>query len=516
VNKVLIIALLFILCIATHGQTIGDQLYNDLNSNTRLDAITSDDEFIYIIGTSIDTIFPYYRIGVFYKVNIEENKVVDNIRLSSNLFEIDTKSNHLKIIDDSLHYIAIGYEFRDTIVNDQANFSYYQKFSYSLNTGDWTLKSIPAFDDQGRQFVTYSDSYFHEDKVYLIGERFDSLWQKKDLLVTCLHINGNTIWTKAFINTLSRGESQVLVDSNNDLIIGSALIFNPVHDSLDVLYNLNVLKLNTENGELLNSFLGKELTGSPRAIIQDVNDRGYIIASDNIIPQGRGRLKSSPRIVKLSNDFKEIIWETNVSNVAFAYSWHIDEFLTANDGNFIGVGRAGQIDDSDIILPGRIIKITGDGEIIWDKFVSRNTGDFRSNWLSDVTTHKEGFVACGVVFGPTDSLIVPIQQGWVVAFNANGDLDVRSSIFEFSDIKNEVSIFPNPAKEFVNIEISETQSNKIRISIYSISGQLVFETNESPVRNSIMLNLDNFDTGLYFVVLNSELDSYSQKIYIQR
>lgn len=328
-NRILIIALLFVLCNVIIGQTIGDQLYTDLNSNTRLDAITSDDEHIYIIGTSIDTIFPYYRIGIFYKINIEENEVVDSVRMASGLIEIDAKSNNLQIINDSLHYIAIGYETRDSIVNGQINFSYYQKFSYSLSTGDWKLKSIPAYDDLGRQFVTYSDSYFFDNQVYLIGQRFDSLWQKKDLLVTCLDINGNIVWKKSFINDLSRGESQVLVDSNNDIIIGSALTFLPVNDSFDVIHKFSLLKLDKENGELINSFVDEELTGAPRAIIEDLADNSYIIASDNIIPQGRGRLKSSPRIIKLSSDFEEIIWETNVSDISFAYSWHIHGIFMA-------------------------------------------------------------------------------------------------------------------------------------------------------------------------------------------
>jgi len=332
-----------------------------------------------------------------------------------------------------------------------------------------------------------------------------------------MKLDGTLVWSKAFLGDVTSTVNQVLVDSNDDLIVGAAFLDIPNRSNIGVTFQLYLLKINIENGELLDSFIDRNLTASPSAIIQDKNDKGFIIGSDNIIVSERGQVTTTPRILKISNDFEQIHWETDISARPYTYPWHIAEIVHTEDGNFIGIGRSpNEIESNDPSFPARILKFSDTGEIIWDKFIKSDDGAFLNNWLTDVAPYKNGFAACGVVFGHARENLGSLQQGWFITFDQEGNLDFISSTQELDPEHGTFSIYPNPAKDFINIEISDSQLDKLGISFYSVTGQLVFETNKTPVGKSNLLNLDNIDTGLYFIVLNSESGTYSQKVYIDK
>ncbi len=101
------------------------------------------------------------------------------------------------------------------------------------------------------------------------------------------------------------------------------------------------------------------------------------------------------------------------------------------------------------------------------------------------------------------------------SFYDENDLNIR---FKSSHCTNQylrinrhndvVGIYPNPAKDNVNINIEEDA----RISLYDINGRLVYEELLMSGNNS--LDLRNFNSGIYFVKLEFQTKVQTKKLII--
>lgn len=64
---------------------------------------------------------------------------------------------------------------------------------------------------------------------------------------------------------------------------------------------------------------------------------------------------------------------------------------------------------------------------------------------------------------------------------------------------NEVKVYPNPAREYLALEIGNLEINAVKI--FSIHGKVLFETSVSQEINTLNINITNFPPGVYFMRL---------------
>ncbi len=80
-----------------------------------------------------------------------------------------------------------------------------------------------------------------------------------------------------------------------------------------------------------------------------------------------------------------------------------------------------------------------------------------------------------------------------------------------------VSVFPNPANQFVNVQYSLQSSSQVTINVMDVLGNVVQETSVSApsdlVQNHI-LRLENLENGLYFVTINAGGSQVVKKIQV--
>ncbi|MBN2891899.1 MAG: endonuclease [Bacteroidales bacterium] len=81
-----------------------------------------------------------------------------------------------------------------------------------------------------------------------------------------------------------------------------------------------------------------------------------------------------------------------------------------------------------------------------------------------------------------------------------------------NEISNDFSIYPNPAENMVNIEISNVFS-ATTIKIIDITGKVVFETDKAMSLNAI--DVSGFKTGVYLVEVRNEVSVERQKLIIK-
>ncbi len=110
-----------------------------------------------------------------------------------------------------------------------------------------------------------------------------------------------------------------------------------------------------------------------------------------------------------------------------------------------------------------------------------------------------GEYSCNIkIFANTDTVTIPVN------------LTVLDPV-RVSFIKNlDIAIYPNPTKNIINIL---TDNNIIdKVEIFNSVGQIVFEDNYFD--NSILINVKNFNAGVYFVNIYIDDDVYRSKIIV--
>lgn len=93
------------------------------------------------------------------------------------------------------------------------------------------------------------------------------------------------------------------------------------------------------------------------------------------------------------------------------------------------------------------------------------------------------------------------QDGTVKSWTITVSISTTSDVKEFVD--NKLLIYPNPAKDFINISCSEKITN---VKIINILGQSFLEI------NSTQINISGFESGMYIFEIQTENNIYSKKI----
>ncbi|MFH2141852.1 MAG: CotH kinase family protein, partial [Bacteroidota bacterium] len=125
--------------------------------------------------------------------------------------------------------------------------------------------------------------------------------------------------------------------------------------------------------------------------------------------------------------------------------------------------------------------------------------------------------------GPTLELIDPdfnniLASSWRPSANIGGSPGLQNNvdIIEVYTHSNKFLIYPNPANDFINIEI-ENATNElsfVNMNIYNIYGQLIFEEKYENVQNQFFqkVNVSNFSNGVYIIMISTNLSQNKIKI----
>jgi len=79
-------------------------------------------------------------------------------------------------------------------------------------------------------------------------------------------------------------------------------------------------------------------------------------------------------------------------------------------------------------------------------------------------------------------------------------------------LKNKVTIYPNPIRDFTNIHINENLGSQIEVSIINQLGQELLVQKKEIVNYDFTLNLSNYDSGVYYLTLKSFGHTYNTKL----
>ena len=132
--------------------------------------------------------------------------------------------------------------------------------------------------------------------------------------------------------------------------------------------------------------------------------------------------------------------------------------------------------------------------------------------IHDSLKTKPGFISTSpVVLSDTDfEFILTVSDGIVE------DKDtVVISVLQVSDVRNIetsfIHIYPNPVDDILRINFKESGTKKVKI--YDLTGKMYLNRDVEGVQTQI--EMDNFNKGVYFVIVEHGLNKYTQKIIVR-
>ncbi len=155
-------------------------------------------------------------------------------------------------------------------------------------------------------------------------------------------------------------------------------------------------------------------------------------------------------------------------------------------------------------------------DIIDDRMVvsDYSTGDVIIYDITSMPATELGRVATGAS-GIMGIKIGPNGKIWYVDYDANtvNRIDGATVGFNNLELKNAVSVYPNPSKDNFSINLKRALVNNTNVNVYDLTGKLIYNTIMK--NNSIVVNTKEWTNGIYQVHISNESYSSTQKVIIQ-
>ena len=79
--------------------------------------------------------------------------------------------------------------------------------------------------------------------------------------------------------------------------------------------------------------------------------------------------------------------------------------------------------------------------------------------------------------------------------------------------KKEIKVYPNPTSEFANIVLPSNQS-AYTLEIYDVIGNMIFSEKITEGQNNYRINLTDFRSGIYQIVISSKDKVFTEKLEV--
>ncbi len=136
-----------------------------------------------------------------------------------------------------------------------------------------------------------------------------------------------------------------------------------------------------------------------------------------------------------------------------------------------------------------------------------NNGAFKYRHDTDATEGTDEFT-----FTVSDG-----EGGWIGITPFQIVLDESETTVSVEEVLEEtlVNLYPNPAKDYLQVDLSAIASQRALVRIFDVQGKLVYQSNL--VNPSVAeIGISTFNNGLYFLKLEMEDEVITKKIVVQR
>lgn len=82
------------------------------------------------------------------------------------------------------------------------------------------------------------------------------------------------------------------------------------------------------------------------------------------------------------------------------------------------------------------------------------------------------------------------------------------------NLNEQLKVYPNPAKNEINIELLLEKKSSSIVSIFNFSGQLIERHKWDHKNNTTVINTENYSEGIYFIDVRNNSQTFTQKVVV--
>ncbi|HRS69141.1 MAG TPA: T9SS type A sorting domain-containing protein, partial [Bacteroidales bacterium] len=201
-----------------------------------------------------------------------------------------------------------------------------------------------------------------------------------------------------------------------------------------------------------------------------------------------------------NGDIKKISTYQNTLSSGYTTHWSVRWVATANGH---GVTEGGSSGSPLFNSNGRIIGTLTGGSSDCDATDQADYyGKFSYHWASNGSTSNKQL------------------KPWLDPINSNpteinGRGACGTDINTYIISQNNIDIYPNPATDYINIQLENSNVNSFILNIYDILGNLILNESVNNFQNVYILNISNYNRGTYILNIITDKDSYSLPFIVQ-
>ncbi|MDP4763412.1 MAG: T9SS type A sorting domain-containing protein [Salibacteraceae bacterium] len=249
-----------------------------------------------------------------------------------------------------------------------------------------------------------------------------------------------------------------------------------------------------------------------------VSSDGFIYMVSDYAYEDHSSFYYSKLFVAMLNQEGSVIWEKEFDDDLAILN--ISAISERQDGSILIAGNTTRITPRNPLgkMVGIVYNIDTAGNEIYEQYFVINPDPnhdslgYETHYVRSLDiTPDGGYVVAGFITQ------LPGQDLWVVKFDSNGCYDPTYGgcvvgVSELSDVSFQLSVWPNPAQDVLNIE---TDSPMEEIRVYDQLGSLAFSYQMSAISSFEQLDLSSFKSGLYFLVVKTDKGVETKKVIKQ-
>ena len=459
------------------------------------------------------------------------------------LFEYDLILNKFRILHTFDHTIYYSQYMTSGVIEGVTGKLYgaigTHFFCYTIDSETTTMHSLNNYyADLKGELVKASDNFLYGCAYFQAScPATNSVGAYQGIILKINTIN-NTSQIKYFFNcdtTDGTWPSGSLIETSTGILTGSTKAGGGVFYNSGTLFEYNI---NTNTFTKKHTFDGENIGSSPQAMVNGNNGKLYGVCS-----YGGSVITPPNNFIDYLGSLFEYTPTTNIANKLLSFpndgfAVHPTSIMKASTGLLFGVSDSGifrynPIDNS-FILPNfsqpvvtePLIEIcrkptyqefiidtfnpcvgenftfnvqnTNATSYIWKKnnidLPTQNSGILN---LVNVTTNDNGIYTCQMVKECGTTVTMPLQ----LTVDCLGTDD-------FIQLNKVITLFPNPAKNILNIKIYENSNLEIsKIEITNLLGQIVFSEEKSNTK----IDVSKFQSGIYQIKIITNKGSWNKK-----
>lgn len=182
-----------------------------------------------------------------------------------------------------------------------------------------------------------------------------------------------------------------------------------------------------------------------------------------------------------------------------------------SDGNFILIGNSGRNN-----VEGVVVKVNSLGDTMWSKNYRHNPIDINNqHYFYGLCSSPNKNGICGMTIENT----MPNKNNfWLVVIDSLGCDNtscIINDITEENIYTTKMMVYPNPAKNVINLSMEELVNQEIMLEFYDIEGRRIKSFSFVPESRQKQIDISQFESGLYLLRLTNNSVSTTSKFIIK-